>query len=62
MTARTIHRVLQVIFAIASIGFLLETLAEKDGPSVEIFLAAAMVVAAAAWLGWGYLAKHRLRG
>ena len=62
MTARTFQRVMEVIFAIASIGFLLETLTEKNSPSVEIFLAAVMVVAAAAWLGWEYLVKPRPRG
>jgi hypothetical protein len=52
MTAKTIQRVAAAAFSVASFGFFFETMAEKDGPVIEIILAAVMVLLAVAWLRW----------
>jgi hypothetical protein len=61
MKARRFQRLMEGIFALASMGLLLEKLNDNNHPSLQIFLATVIAVAAAGWLGWEYLAKHRRR-
>lgn len=57
MTSKQFRRAAAVIFTFASVGFLLETMAEKDGPLVEILFGFLLATLGAAWLAWEFLAK-----
>jgi hypothetical protein len=50
MTATQVRRLGAGVFTIASLGFLLETMSERDGPLVEIILGAVMAAVGLVWL------------
>jgi hypothetical protein len=57
MNAIRFRRVGAVIFAIASVAWLVETLNEHDGTMSEVAVGALLVVLAAGWLGWEFSGK-----
>ena len=61
MSSTRFRRVGAVIFIIASFAWLIETIAEHNGTTVEISVGALLVALGAGWLLWEFLGKTSSR-
>lgn len=57
MSSTRFRRVGAVIFTIASLAWLIETIAEHNGTTVEISVGALLVALGAGWLLWEFLGE-----
>ena len=61
MNSTRFRRVAAVIFTIASLAWLIETVAEHNGTTVEISVGALLVALGVGWLLWEFLGAYPSR-